>query len=85
MDDFVSPELQCVFVLYIKATQLLKLQRIGDEIRQRLDLLSSIRKREVSAWGRGTSGDARPAKGVKFNVSVLTCTGEQTQKTNGDP
>lgn len=35
IDDFVSPELQCVFVLYIKATQLLKLQRIVDEIKQR--------------------------------------------------
>lgn len=34
IDDFVSPELQCVFVLYIKATQLLKLRRIEDEIRQ---------------------------------------------------
>lgn len=34
IDDLESPELQRVFVLYIKATQLLKLQRIGDEIKQ---------------------------------------------------
>lgn len=33
IDDFVSPELQCVFVLHIKAAQLLKLQRT-EEIRQ---------------------------------------------------
>ena len=34
IDDFVSPELRWVFVLYIKAAQLPKPQRTGDEIKQ---------------------------------------------------
>lgn len=72
IDDFVSPELQCVFVLYIKATQFLKLRRIEDGIRQHLIYLVSGREREVGVTGGGgeggRSGGSRPAKGVQFNV-----------------
>lgn len=81
---FVSLALHCVFVLYIKATQLFKLQRIEHEIRQHLELLSSIRKREIGEWGKKGSGGSTPAKSVQSNIRVLVAIGEQTSKTNGD-
>lgn len=62
IDDFVSPELQCVFVLYIKATLLLKLRRIEEGIRQYLIYLVSGREREVGAQAEGANGGDRGLK-----------------------